>query len=274
MFQHPDNQSLLWQTLQKSPYLVEFSQKYSGHKDNWFRTLSEQLASQISRGDEPSDAASLLKLNKHVLQVMIADLKRLLGYNELNKPNITVANTIKDMSATRYDAPSVAATYHVAPSVATYNVAPAATYNVAPAATYHVAPAATYNVAPAATYQISIEKQEREDKWNAEFNSYQAEYNRLLSSPALPENVFSSGVADEKIKNMDELLAEQVKKRTLDYAACLPPPPAPSSQHSSVNMGSTRLKILDDIDRVEIEQEVLHKTGAVRWSEQLEEYAP
>jgi hypothetical protein len=82
------------------------------------------------------------------------------------------------------------------------------------------------------------------------------------------------------IKNMDELLAEQVKRRTMDYAACLPSVNEshlvneyPLTRESTLTRESpsvARLKILDDIDRVEIEQEVVSKN--VRFSDK-EEYA-
>jgi hypothetical protein len=83
---------------------------------------------------------------------------------------------------------------------------------------------------------------------------------------------------------MDELLAEQVKQRTIDYAEFMPqdsrrqPSSSFSSSSSSSSFSSSsssRLKILDDIDRIEIEQAVSAKTEPkVRFAEQVEEYAP
>jgi len=83
MFLHTENQQLLWQTLQKSPYLVDFTQKFSGYREEWFRGILEQFYTQwISQNNPlPSNARELLEINKHALQFMVVDLKRLLGYS-------------------------------------------------------------------------------------------------------------------------------------------------------------------------------------------------
>jgi len=85
MFLHKENQQLLWETLQKTPYLVEFTQKFSGHREEWYRGILEQFFTQwISQnGRVPTNARELLEINKSALQFMVADLKRLLGYQQL-----------------------------------------------------------------------------------------------------------------------------------------------------------------------------------------------
>ena len=91
MFLHTENQKLLWQTLQKSPYLVEFSQKFAGHRDEWFRGVIEQFYTQwISQNNPlPSNARELLEINKLALQTMVTDLKRLLGYpSQRTQPSV------------------------------------------------------------------------------------------------------------------------------------------------------------------------------------------
>ena len=84
MFLHKENQQLLWETLQKTPYLVEFTQKFTGHREEWYRSILEQFFTQwISQnGKVPTNARELLEINKLALQFMVADLKRLLGYNQ------------------------------------------------------------------------------------------------------------------------------------------------------------------------------------------------
>ena len=90
MFLHIENQKILWQTLQKTPYLVEFTQKYSGQREIWFKSMSEQFYTQwISNHSRlPTNAVELLEINKHALQFMVTDLKRLLGYTftEITSP--------------------------------------------------------------------------------------------------------------------------------------------------------------------------------------------
>jgi hypothetical protein len=230
MFFHVENQQILWRAIQKSPYLVEFSQKYSGHRDTWFQGISEQFYSQwISQnGRVPSNAKELLEMNKRALEYFVLDLKRLLGYK--------TTSPISD---------------------------------------------------PLSSYNVAKEKQEREEKNATKFSSYQEEYSRLLQRPALPQNVFpSESAANQKIKNMDELLAEQAKLREMDLTAFLPP--NASNESSPIirhDIGSpsgiretSRLKIFDAIDRVddlisleikEIDTQSQHKS--VSWSNAIEE---
>ena len=91
MFLHAENQQLLWQTLQKTPYFVDFTQKFAGYRDAWFRNMNEQFYTQwiSQRGQIPTNARELLTINKCAIQFMVADLKRLLGYSSslhANKP--------------------------------------------------------------------------------------------------------------------------------------------------------------------------------------------
>jgi hypothetical protein len=94
MFLHVENQKLLWQTLQKTPYLVEFTQKFMGHREEWYRGILEQFFTQwISQGGRvPTNARELLEINKMALQFMVADLKRLMGYS--SSPPIPVSSQL------------------------------------------------------------------------------------------------------------------------------------------------------------------------------------
>lgn len=216
MFFHANNQRILCDTLKKSPYFIEFSQKYASEKEGWLLNAPGQFYEQHrTKVDAATDPRSLLEINKNALRFMVANLKRLLGYNDV--PTTTI---------------------------------------------------------PISVYNVSLEKTSREDKWSNEYKSYQEEYNRLLAPPVRPETAFASEI-DEKIKNMDELLAEQVKRRTMDYAELMPPAPSNTSNGPSVNAGAIRLKIMEDIDRLEINTSLPLKSASpkVRFSEQMEQYA-
>ena len=101
MFLHPENQQLLWQSLQKSPYLVEFTQKFSGYREEWFRGIVEQFYTQwISQnGRVPENAKELLEINKCAIQMMVADLKRLLGFPAIDSPIPSPTATSFDISS-------------------------------------------------------------------------------------------------------------------------------------------------------------------------------
>lgn len=85
MFLHVENLEMLWHALQKTPYLVEFTQRAGspGEKELWFRTISEQFYAQwISQlgGKPPVNSRELLAMNKRALSHIIQELKRELGY--------------------------------------------------------------------------------------------------------------------------------------------------------------------------------------------------
>lgn len=248
MFLHIENQSLLWNSLQKSPYIVEFQQKYAAHRENWFRGIIEQFYMQWigQRQPVPNTAKDLLEMNKQALQFMVQDLKRLLGYSS------------SAMESHKNNGASI----------------------------------------PLMSYDVAAEKKQREDKWSSEFSQYQAEYNRLLASPVVPRSVLPSETTDERITNMDALLAEHTKRREYDLssiAASFPPPLSngpltykddkDANNSSPVNVATTpfweqtplsvrpsagssqpmqapRLKILEEIHP--------QVTKTVTWSEQLE----
>ena len=230
MFFHAENQQMLWRTIQKSPYVLEFSQKYAGHKETWFQGISEQFYSQwiCENGRVPANAKELLEMNKRALEYFVLDLKRLLGYHE----------SVSD---------------------------------------------------PLSSYNVAKEKQTREETNASKFNNYQEEYGRLLQRPAVPQTGLpSESAANQKIKNMDELLAEQAKLREMDLAAFslkplaerpvaerpgpLNTPPNPLTQQSTF---PPRLKIFDEIERIDeiisLEIDELSQPKSVSWSQEIEE---
>jgi len=85
MFLHVENLEMLWSALQKTPYLVEFTQKtILGEKERWFRGICEQFCRQWTEqnGKMPTNSRELLEMNKRALQYAITELKRVLGYSQ------------------------------------------------------------------------------------------------------------------------------------------------------------------------------------------------
>ena len=85
MFLHVENLEMLWSALQKTPYLVEFTQKtILGEKERWFRGICEQFCREWTEqnGKMPTNSRELLEMNKRALQYAITELKRALGYSQ------------------------------------------------------------------------------------------------------------------------------------------------------------------------------------------------
>jgi len=117
------------------------------------------------------------------------------------------------------------------------------------------------------SYNVSEERQRREDQWSSNFNKYQSEYNRLLERPALPVGELPSESIDAKITNIEELLKEQARMREMDLSIYANPHP----QNTSSQQSTPKLKIMDTIERVEIDVVSFEPQKSVHWSENLSE---
>ena len=242
MFLHKENQTLLWNTLQKSPYLVEFTQKFAGYREEWFRGSIEQFYTQwISRNNRvPNNAKELLEINKYALQAMVADLKRLLGYNTSQQFGTPISAQPNGVDFPTYQKRNTAQS-----ELPTYQTKVAAQSELP---TYQTRVAASETLP---TYDVNAERKQREDEWSTNFNKYQTEYNQLLKQPAIPTRGLPSETGGEKIKNMDELIREHAKMRDMDLSIYSPPPP----QNSPIlDKPVPKLRILDEIERIEIDE--------------------
>lgn len=94
LFLHKENQTILWNLLHKSPYFIEFQQKYPNQKADFFN----QAIAAISREMyfHPTTVSQLTEINKEALTQMIAKLKQVLGYSAAwNQYNISEERTQK-----------------------------------------------------------------------------------------------------------------------------------------------------------------------------------
>ena len=223
MFLHIENQQLLWQTLQKTPYLVEFNQKFAGYREAWFRGISEQFYTQwiSQRGNVPTNARELLELNKHALQFMVADLNRLLGYSSPSSSLSSTSSQSNDLQS----------------------------------------------------YNVAVERKKREDAWSSMYNQYQSEYHQLLETKSVPTRGLPSESGGDKITNMEELVREHAKLRNIDMNPFKEPPPNKNIINTNIATTSTpKLKIMDEIERIEInipEEENYHVKKSVQWAEEI-----
>ena len=261
MFLHKENQQLLWQTLQKTPYLVEFTQKFAGHREEWFRGAIEQFYTQwISRNNRmPTNAKELLEINKYALQVIVLDLKRLLGYTS------SLSSQQSRTSITQNELPSYQ-TVAASDSLLSYQTVAAS--DSLPS--YQTVAASdslpSYQTVAASdslpSYDINADRKHREEQWSTNFNKYQTEYNQLLKQPAVPTRGLPSETSGDKIKNMDELIREHTKMRDMDLSVYSPQRAKQvlklDDLHTITNRENVaherriKLKILDEIERIEM----------------------
>lgn len=251
MFLHAENKELLWKTLQKSPYLVEFTQKFAGYREVWFQGIMETFYTHwISKNNwVPTNARELLEINKHAVQFIIADIKRLLGYLLSSQPSDKI---------NVYSQESNMPTSYVNP----IQMSQSPTNNVMLQNQNQILP--QHNDLP--SYNVSEERQRREEQWSSNFTKYQSEYNNLLKRPELPMSELPTNSIDEKITNIEELVKEHARMRDMDLTIYAKP-------SSSSQQANQKLKIMNDLERVEMEIVSYDSPSSksVHWSENLSE---
>lgn len=68
------------------------------------------------------------------------------------------------------------------------------------------------------TYNLEEEKKAKEQREKAAYANFQTQYHMLLQTPK-PTTMRLTEQSDEKIKNMDELIQQQIRQREMDLAA-------------------------------------------------------
>ena len=266
MFLHIENQHILLSSLQKTPYLVEFTEKYPGYKDNWFRGIIEQFYTKwIDQGHViPQSASELLEMNKQAIHYMIGDLKRILGY------------TYATLEIPKYSS--------VLPNYASY---PLSTPIHASSPLPSPSPSSELNWINGTN--VADEKKMREDHLKSQFSQYQNEYMSLLAKPNLPTYELPQETADTKIRNMDELIMEQTRMRDMDLAVFSPPQPIKSTYGNSMtptpviapppsqqSSSQPKLKIMNIIEQVDLStpvnmgEDLYRNTKTVSWKDEEE----
>jgi hypothetical protein len=91
------------------------------------------------------------------------------------------------------------------------------------------------------TFNVEEEKKAKEEREKAAYAQFQSQYHMLLQTPK-PTTMRLTEQSDEKIKNMDELIQEQIRRREMDLAAF-------SNQKISVDTKKIRILDTEDISQ-------------------------
>lgn len=86
LFLHKENQNILWNFLHKSPYFIEFQQKYPNQKTEFFNQAMASISREMYF--HPTTVEQLTEINKEALGKMIGKLKQVLGYSAWNQYNV------------------------------------------------------------------------------------------------------------------------------------------------------------------------------------------
>jgi hypothetical protein len=121
-----------------------------------------------------------------------------------------------------------------------------------------------YDTPHISAFDVERERKEKQDKAKREFESYQTQYNSLLTMNTPTAPVFSENIQMEKITNMDELLKQQQEARENDARIVSSTPlPAPQSVGMSADMVD-RNHIRKEVENVFLQNNNQESMGAFK----------
>lgn len=182
LFIHKENQSLLWELIQLSPQWNDFSVLYNGHTQLWFKNIISLFYDKYWNVycQSPMTVDDLKKINKEVILFMTNDIKKTLFIQPTQVLRESEIPSSFDLQSriSMYDKPATQTHYE--------------------------------------TYDVAREKQEKMEQAQKEFDEYQKKYNVGFEKKPPPPIDFSMQLDNSRIKNMDELIQQQLAEREKD----------------------------------------------------------
>lgn len=228
----PENQKLLWDTMNKFPPFQEFGKRDEKQRENWFREIAHQFYE--NNKFKPLSVQELQQINRETLGYMINHLKPAVPKKpEAPKKTDTA---FAAFSATKYER------FDVAPSENSF-----------------------FEQDNSVTRDSILDKKQGE--LNREFSMRQKEYTSMLTRAPEKEIDFRIPLDnDGPIENMEELIRGQLEKRNMDV-----PNPSPSPNAISYTI-ETKINTDDPIilQNTEVLPFTLVTKKKVNWSDDVE----
>lgn len=219
LFIHKENQTLLWELIQQSPHWTEFSHTYNGHTQLWFKNIISLFYDKYWTVycQTPMTIDDLKNVNKEVIMFMNADIKKSVFSAKLPESVVPSPKNVQPPSFLEttkiqkeyetlppfdiqsrlalYDRPSAQPT----PSAVTVTDIQKSQYETLKN-----------------TYDVKKEKEEKMEKAKKEFEEFQKKYTMGFERKPPPTIDFSIQMDQDRIKNMDELIQNQMAERERD----------------------------------------------------------
>ena len=246
LFLHRENQLILWDIIHQSPLWTPFSRVLTASSmtpEKWFQQMIEKEYSSLLQAKIDDISADpvvwIRETNKSAIQRMVRYMSS--RVYATTPTSASIAEGVPGRPISAYDTSRFSNS-----SVAYANTTLSTGYvNETPALVYS-APR-NYDTPHITAFDVERERKEKQDKAKREFESYQTQYNSLLTTNTPTAPVFSENIQMEKITNMDELLKQQQEAREHD-ARIVSSTPLPAPQ--SVGMSN------EFVDRNHIRKEV------------------
>lgn len=242
LFIHRENQTLLWETLHKSPFWSAFEMNMGENTQLWFRNIMSQFYDRRweTRPDLQMTVDDLKQMNKEVILYCVQDIKRCLGItisptypkqNEYNDtpPVVAPMGDGFDMSSrlAMYDRPPTNGILSTPPTVLphgnntnntnTTNINNTNNTNTIPTYAQLQAEFTSPGIQNGTTvWNASEQKEIITKRAAAEFEAFQRQYSDQYHAPKPDAIDFHISLNEPKIKNMEELMEQQMKYREME----------------------------------------------------------
>lgn len=286
LFIHPENQTVLWNLIQRSAYWNEFTRVSKQPTEEWFRRCIETQYRRISSNSntlELSKKEWLLTQNKETIRMMTAEIMAVVHPTKAGATNAgatnagvvgqsNVASRVTGMNVGMDPRNSIDSRTGagVDPRVDTSKPSMDKMYStIEESPTLVYSSSRNYDIPPISAFDMEQERKAKYEKAKVEFEQYQSQYNRLLQPLTPPAPDFSDSAPQSKIANMEELLIIQQKMRETDYDMFSPPPPP--------DRDNIRKEVVEVIDKNIYHKPIDHKINdhkdidkkSVSWSPAL-----
>jgi hypothetical protein len=242
LFILPENQKLIWDTMNKAPLFADFVAHSNENKDVWFRDIIHQMYEK--HRDKTLTIPELRQLNKETISQMLSSLKtRTQPLNVTPRPE---AYRFKSIDASRTGS--------------------ASTYESANLADSSVGFPINDNKTATRNYMLD----QKHEVLNNQFLTRQKEFDDMIQRKPAKEIDFREQTdTDRPIENMDELLKKHIRAREYDIE--MTPPPTGVIE----NAGEAKRKSLDGSEPQDVSNNSSTSVQkSVKWAVDLESTSP
>ena len=212
LYVHPENQTLLWETINKSPLIQQAFQNKYNEKSEWFRGIVKQVYSSIPVGKSLT-RDELQQYNRNTITTLLSSVTPLSGG--------IGTHTIRPTAST-VAAPTTIPQWAQASS-ATQNTPVRQAGGVPP-------PPVSILKEPMTEFSRNM-GMGKKNEFQEQFSNRQKEYETMFQKPLPKEINFSETMEDGVITNMEELIQKEKRQREMEisqqFTVGIAPPVSP-----------------------------------------------
>jgi hypothetical protein len=213
LFIHKENQTLLWDLIQQSPHWTEFLQTYNGHTQLWFKNIIslfyDKYWSVYCQTTMTVD--DLKRINKEVIMFMNTDIKKSIFSSKVPEYPVSPKSAV---SPPFLETTKIQKEYDTLPPFDIQSRLALYDRPTNPVSVTDIQKSQYETLKN--TYDVKKEKEDKMEQAKKDFDNFQSKYNMGFERKPPPTIDFSIQMDHDRIKNMDELIQQQMAERERD----------------------------------------------------------